>query len=154
MTALYNPNEGLEQICEGLRQVAFDPIAGLNGFDFPHGSPPLPAGIVVPPDIDYRLAMAKGVVGLNFELWVMVGSSAGHQQQKSLWRYLNWAGPQSIVALVDANRSLGIVGSDGAPRVEAHVARARRLTLDEMPPFESMAFGVAFETPVVVTNKE
>lgn len=153
MTA-YDPAQAMDQITSGLVQVAFDPIAGLNGFPHPTASPPLPAGIVFPPEIDYRQAMSRGVIGLAFELWVMVGTSAGFDQQQSLWPYMNWAGSSSIVALIDANPSLGILGADDQPRVQAHVSTARRLTFEEMAYLETSGFGVAFETTVVVTNKE
>lgn len=154
MTVTYNPEQGLQQVAAGLKRVAFDPIVTLNGFDYPVAAPPLDAGIVIPPEINYRVAMSVGVVQLDFELWIIVGSSAGHEQQKTLWPFLNWAGPKSILALIDADRSLGIVGADGQPRVNAHVASTRRITLDEMPPFETQTFGVAFEVPVTVTNRE
>lgn len=152
MTVLYNPDEGLEQVAEGLKRVAFDAIPGLNGFDYPHSDPPLPAAIVVPPTIDYRGAMRVGTILLTFELHLYVGSSAGHEQQKSLWEYLNWGGPSSILALIDADPSLGIVGTDGEPRVHAHVSSARPLGLEELP--ASAAFGAALQTLVIVTNKE
>ena len=121
MTVTYNPDQGLEQVAAGLKRVALDPIPGLNGYDYPRSAPVLDAGMVVPPDINYREAMNVGVVSLDFEIWVLVGTSAGHEQQKSLWRYLNWGGPDSLLALLDANPSLGIVGADGTPRVDAHV---------------------------------
>ena len=99
--------------------------------------------------------MNLGVIRLEFELHLIVGSSAGHQQQMSLWKYLNWAGPQSILALIDADPSLGIVGGDGEPRVDAHVIGASRpLTLEELPSLETMTFGAAVPVTVLVTNKE
>lgn len=151
---LYDPANLLQQIATALKQVALDPLGTtLNRFDYPHGAPPLPAGMVVTPEIDYRAAMAKGVFPLLYEIHLIGGVSAGHEQQKQLWDYLNPAGAKSIVALVDANPSLGIVGADSAPRVDAHVMRARRLTLDEMPPFETWVFGTALEVAVVVTNR-
>jgi hypothetical protein len=154
MTVTYNPDELLEQISERLKAVAFDPIPELTGFDYPPAVPILDAGVVMPPPIDYRVAMGLGVFQLMFELHLYVGSSAGHEQQKTLWKYLNPAGSRSILALIEANRSLGIVGSDGEPRVDAHVAAARPLGLDEMLPLDSFAFGTAFTVPVIVTNKE
>lgn len=151
---LYNPEQALEQIAAGLKQVAFDPIPELNGYDFPTAAPQLPAAMVMPPPITYREAMRIGVVRLDFEIWLMVGSAAGHEQQKTLWPYLNWSGARSLLALLDANPSLGIVGADGLPRVDAHVMTSRPLGLDDMPPFESMVFGEALTVPVHVTNRK
>jgi|SRR5687768_9023748 len=152
MIVLYNPAEALEQVAAGLKRVAFDPITRLNGYDYPPGSPTFPAAIVAPPVIDYRQSMNLGVIALNFELVIIESSAAGHEQSKSLWQYLNWGGDNSILALIDATPSLGIVGADGEPRVHAHVASARALGLEELP--DAMAFGAALTTSVIVTNKE
>ncbi len=151
---LYDPALALEQVAAGLKQVALDPIPALNGYDYPPGTPILPAGIVMPPEINYRQTMRAGVITLEFEIHLLVTTAAGHEGSKSLWQYLNWGGPESLLALIDANPALGIVGVDGAPRVHAHVAAARPLGLDEMPPLESWAFGAAIAVPVHVTNKE
>ena len=127
-------------------------LGGLNAFDHPVNAPPLPAAIVVPPPIDYRQAMRAGVITLPFRIVLLEGTSSGRDQQKNLWPYLDWAGSKSILAAFDADPSLGFVGVDGLPRVDAHVMSAEPLGLEDLP--EYAAIGYSLATPALVTNRE
>jgi hypothetical protein len=92
--------------------------------------------------------MKAGVIRFDIELRLLVGSSAGHEQQKTLWPYLEWAtgSASSVFRVLDADRSLGFTD------VDAPVMSARPLGLEEIP--DAAAFGVSMIQTVAVTNKE
>jgi len=140
----------LEEVVAGLKTL-LDTIYGLEVYDHPAANLELPAAIIVPPEIDYRQAMRTGTIRLEFEIVVFVSAAAGHDSSKKLWPYIDWTGEKSILQAIEVDPTLGIVGADGQPRVDAHVYSERRLGFEELP---EGAFGVALQLPVIVTNKE
>lgn len=135
----------LEQIVAGIK-TRLQTIAALNVYDHPPAAPPFPCVFPIPPTIDYRLTMRTGVISLQFEITVMVGQSAGHEQQLSLYPYLDWQGDQSIFVALEADKTLGL-----GDKVSAAVnGPARPLGLEEVGAYE--AFGASIPFLVAITN--
>lgn len=127
-------------------------INGLYVYDHMPAVPNLPAVIIVPPAIDYRAAMRAGVITLPFKLRLLGSTAAGHEAQKGLWRYLDWSGTYSIMQAFETVPTLGIVGADGQPRVDAKVFKSDEPELVQVETFQ--AFGVDLDLLAIVTNKE
>lgn len=142
----------LAQVSDALADRIRTVGGGLHVYPFALFTPPLPVAMVLVPPINYVEAMRRGVVTLEVDVDLFDGTSAGSEQQINLMPFLDWEGPRSIAAAIAADPSLGIVGSDGQPRVNAHVAASRPLGLEEMPDYA--AIGHRLTLPVVVTNRE
>lgn len=90
-------------------------IDGLRvGADF--GAPDQinpPAAIVeVPPVPNYHLAMRRGTVELTPTVVVLVSSAVSRTGQMALAEYANPTGPRSVVAAIEADKTLaGVVDS-------------------------------------------
>lgn len=126
----------LSDIIGGLEQQLTS-IAGLRVHDFVPGNAEFPTAFILPPDIDYRQAFAKGVIRLELEVAVLVSASQD-RMQKELFGYLDWTGPQSIVTAVDNDKTLGITG------IDAHAMSARPLSLEEVAGFQAWGAAVRF----------
>jgi hypothetical protein len=135
----------LEQIVGGIK-TALDRVPGLDTYDHPPAAPPYPCAFPIPPEINYRLTMRTGVISLQFEIIVMVGQAAGHEQQLSLFPYLDWQGERSVFLALEHDRTLGL-----GEQVSAAVNNpARSLGLEEIGAYQ--AFGAAIPFLVAITN--
>ena len=135
----------LRQIVDGIK-VRLDTITDLYTYDHVPAVANFPCAFPAPPPINYRETMGAGVISMQFEIVVMDGTSAGHEQQLNLYDFLDWAGDHSIFQALEADKTLGL-GS----KVNAVVnGETRPLGLDEIGSYE--AFGVAIPFAVVVTN--
>lgn len=104
-------------------------------------APVFPCAFLMPPLVDYD---GLGDDGDNIVIQVNVFVSAvlgqGHEQ---LLAYQSATGPDSIRALIQDNRTLGL------PDVDCHVVRARPLSLTEIAAYN--AYGAAFELHALIT---
>lgn len=121
-------------------------IPDLNAYNHPPAAPSFPCAFPTPPPINYRETMGAGVITLQFEIVVMDGTSAGHEQQVNLFDFLDWAGESSIFATLGADKTLGL----GAKVDSAVTGVTRPLGLVEIG--DSEAFGVVIPFLVVITN--
>jgi hypothetical protein len=126
----------LVDIIEGL-ESQLRSIDGLRVFDHVPGAADYPAALILPPDIDYRRAMAKGFVRLELEVVVLV-SAVVDRMQRDLFEYLDWTGPKSIVAAVDNDKTLGI------PGINAVAMSCRQLGLEEIAGYNAWGGAVRF----------
>lgn len=132
----------LLDVAKGLRD-RLATIAGLNAYDHSAANPEFPAAVVIPPEIDYRLAMRVGALRLDFEVLLLVGAAV-HENQKALFEYLDWTGPRSVLRAIDAQPGLGLTG------VDAKALTARPLGLEEVNAYQ--AFGGSIAVVVAITN--
>lgn len=103
-----------------------------------------PAAILVPPAVpDYGLALDGQGGEFEVGVLVLVGTTEA-EGQGSLFPFLDWAGPSSIPAAVEADRSLG--GLD----VDARVRSAEAPGLVELPD-GTVAFGVTLHVGIFAT---
>jgi len=135
----------LTEIVAGIKGRLEQTGGSLNVFDYPPAAPPTPCAFIMPPVIDYRLTMRAGVMQLDFEIVVMVGTSAGHEQQKQLFDYLDWSGTASVFVALGADPTLGLANVDAKV-----VGPTRPLGLEEIGGYE--AFGVTIPLRVAFTN--
>ena len=118
-------------------------IEGLEVYGHVPGTAEFPAAFVMPPPIDYRQAMGAGVVRMDFEVVVLVGAfESAHQT--NLFPYLDVTGSWSVLAAVDADRTLGLTD------VDCVVLSSRPLGLEEISAYR--AWGVSFQLLVAFTN--
>lgn len=121
-------------------------IPDLNHYNHPPAAPNFPCAFVMPPPVSYRLTMRAGVISLQFEIVVMEGTSAGHEQQVRLYEFLDWAGDNSIFQALEADKTLGL-----GDQVSAAVnGDSRPLGLEEIGGYE--AFGATIPFLVAITN--
>ena len=124
----------LTRIIEGLAETLAS-IDGLRVHDHVPGNTEFPAAIITPPEIDYRQTMDRGVIRLELEVVVLVGAVVD-RNQKTLFHYLDWEGSSSIVAVIDADPTLG-----GIEGINAVPMSARPLALEEVASYQ--AWGAA-----------
>jgi hypothetical protein len=75
-----------------------------------------PAAILIPPAIpDYGLALDGQGAEFVIPVLVLVGTAEA-ESQGSLFPFLDWAGPSSIPAAVEADRTLGGLAVDAHAR--------------------------------------
>lgn len=133
------------QVVEGI-DARLATIAELNHFPYPPASPPFPCAFPVTPPINYRETYRSGVITLRFDIVVMEGTSAGHEQQLQLYEFLDWAGDRSVFQAFDADPTLGL-----GDKVDAKiVGESRPLGLEEIAAYE--AFGASLPLLVAITN--
>ncbi len=135
----------LTEVVEAItRVIAVDDQ--LNVFPYPPSAPPMPCAFPVPPPINYRETMRRGVIRLQFEIIVMSSPAPGAEGQVDLYPYLDWTGPKSLILALEDDQTLGL----GDKVSSAVNAETRPLGLEEIAAYE--AFGVAIPFLVVVTN--
>jgi hypothetical protein len=98
--------------------ATLDGIADLNVYPRVADAVNLPAVIVVPAS-SRRETMQRGVVVHMFDLYVLASSGELTVGQVSLDELIDWAGPNSIPAALDANKTLGVTTSGGQPDADA-----------------------------------
>lgn len=118
-------------------KTTLEQIDGLHVDDFVPGTANFPAAFVVPPEIDYQRAMRHGYIALELEVVVLVASSVA-RQQKDLFDYLDWSGTKSIVAIVDADKTLGLTG------INAVAMSSRPLAAEEIASYQAWGAAVRF----------
>lgn len=103
-----------------------------------------PAVIVVPPSIpEYGDSLASGGGRLDLPLLVLV-SSVESEKQQSLFPFIDWAGPASIPAAIEASRDLGLGD------VDCRVNAATEPGLVELPD-GTTAYGITLNVLVFAT---
>jgi hypothetical protein len=133
----------LTEFVRAVGQRYRDVIPDLSVYDIPPGNPVCPAGIVIPPVIDYRQAMRVGVIRFDFEVVLLV-SSAAIEHQYSLFEYLDWQGRGSVFRAVEIDPTLGL------ENVDCKAMGARPLGLEEVAAFN--AYGAAVQHVAAITN--
>jgi hypothetical protein len=135
----------LTQIHDGLA-TALRTIASIdqNVHSTVRRPPHYPAVILIPPAIpDYGLAIDGQ--GGDFVVGILVlAGTADAEQQATLWPYLDWAGPSSIPAAIQASRNLGL--SD----VDARVRSSEPPGLIELPD-GTLAYGVQLNVGILAS---
>lgn len=126
----------LVDIVDGL-EIQLRSIDGLRVFDHVPGAAEYPAALILPPDIDYRASMLKGYIKLELEVVVLV-SAVVNRMQKELFGYFDWSGPQSVVAAVDNDKTLGLTG------INAVAMSCRQLGLEEIAGYQAWGGAVRF----------
>src|SRR4249919_913747 len=126
----------LVDIIGGLEQQ-LKSIDGLRVHDFVPGNTEYPAAFILPPDVDYRRAFTMGFISLELEVVVLVAAVAD-RMQKDLFGYLDWAGPQSVVAAVNNDKTLGLTG------INAVAMSCRQLALEEVAGYQAWGGAVRF----------
>lgn len=106
--------EGINQASDGKRR--------LTAYPKVPGKPNLPALVVIPRDTDYALAMQRGAMQYDFRLYVLTSLRDYDLGQNELDDYVTADGPLSIPEIVWKKRDLGLLTTDGLPRVQAHIA--------------------------------
>jgi hypothetical protein len=126
----------LVDIIAGLEQQLRS-IAGLRVFDHVPGTAEYPAAFILPPAIDYRQTMQRGVIRLELEVVILV-SSVVDRQAISLFPYIDDDGPQSIVAAVDNDKTLGLAN------INAVAMDCRQLGFEEVAGYGAYGAAVRF----------
>lgn len=135
----------LLQVVDGI-EGRLATVPDLNHYNHPPASPDFPCAFPVPPTVNYRETMRAGVITLQFEIVVMEGTAAGHEQQLYLFDFLDWAGDRSIFQALEADGTLGL-----GEKVNGAVnGPARSLGLEEVAAYQ--AFGASIPFLVVITN--
>jgi hypothetical protein len=135
----------LTEIAEGLA----DRIRTIDAFDqnvytVVRRPAVYPAAILVPPAVpDYGLALDGQGAEFEIGVLVLVGTTEA-EGQGSLFPFLDWVGPSSIPAAVEADRTLG--GLD----VDARVRSAEAPGLVELPD-GTVAFGSTVRVGIFAT---
>lgn len=120
------------------------PALDSNVLDVVRRPADYPAVIIVPREIpEYDDSLATGGGRIVLGLLVLVGTSEA-EQQTSLFPFLDWAGPSSIPAVLNANRDLGLGD------VDARVDSATDPGLVELPD-GSPAYGVTLNVLIFAT---
>lgn len=96
----------MEDIREGLA-TRLRTIPGVQVSPYLLGAPTPPALHVVPPSIEYDLAMGRGLDALTFTVqgFVAFGSDIGTQKRLDLWRAPT--GLESVKTAIEGDKTLG-----------------------------------------------
>lgn len=106
----------LAQVRTGLKTTIASPT-GLIGYNQVPEVANLPAFVVVPREIDFAVAMGRGVDVYEFDVIVLVSRRDDGLAQTDLDAYVTGAGSSSIRQAVWNGRTLGLADTD------AHVYR-------------------------------
>jgi hypothetical protein len=85
---------------------------GLNVYDTVPDVSNSPAVVVLPVEIDFTKAMARGGDTYKFDLAVLVARTESRAAQEKLDQYITGAGPKSIREFLFHNSSLGLPDVD------------------------------------------
>lgn len=127
----------IEEVGEAMVELILKPMR-LRSFDFVAENIEYPAGLVGPPRIDYDNLDDGGLV-YEVDVFLFVAAQVGRHQKK-LYPWL--AGPESVQARLQANRSLGF------DDVDAHATEARPSGLQEFAAYRS--YGGVVTVQVVI----
>ena len=87
--------------------TALDTITGLRCFDYVPDSLAPPAAVVEPLEITYGVSMVNGLDYYQGFILVIVGRMSDRSSQDRLDAYLASTGASSVVAAIEADRTLG-----------------------------------------------
>ena len=97
---------------EGL-ETRLETITGLRVRDIQPDSVALPqAWVGIPEEIDYHAAFQRGLMRLPFKVGLAVSAASDRVGQHALAAYANPTGTSSVVAAIEADKTLGGVVSD------------------------------------------
>ena len=120
-------------------------IPGLRVTEYVPDSPNLPAAWIVPPDINYHLAFQGGLREFNVRVVVFVSSASPDRvRSKSLLKYVNPTGPDSIKAKLETKASDDSYLSATCQSVVVNGFQA--LGIDEIAAYQM--YGGAFDVTV------
>lgn len=122
--------------------------ANLGGFTVYHrvaANMLVPCLVVMPTAADYLVTFNRGGDMWDFNLHILVPSADDDVGQDLLDEYVAGTGPRSIVAIIHANKSLGLAGTD------AHISGMTGYSFR----FEAVGtphIGATLRAQVLVTN--
>ena len=87
--------------------TALDTITGLRCFDYVPDSLAPPAAVIEPLEITFGVAMANGLDYYKGFVLIIVGRMSDRSSQDRLDAYLASSGASSVVAAIEADRTLG-----------------------------------------------
>lgn len=94
-------------------ETRLETIEGLHASDYAPDQINPPAAIVgVPPIPEYRAAMQRGIYRIEPTVTVLVSAALDRIGQQALASYADVDGPHSIVAAIEADKTLGLPGVD------------------------------------------
>lgn len=105
---------GLEEIRDAIKATVDGNVSGLRAYDTVPDIVNLPALLVLPVESDFAVTAARGFDRHTFDLFVMVSRTVPRVGQDSLDAFVTGAGPQSVRAVIFANRTLGLAGTDAS----------------------------------------
>lgn len=96
----------LENVMAGVK-AALEGIVGLRVYDFPSDRVEPPAAVLSLPETPYDVTLGGRNDQWTFPLWVLVAKANDKSAYKEMVQYLEAEGTKSILAAIEADRTLG-----------------------------------------------